>query len=102
VSRAYTLFEDNTVIRRLEVLLPLLPLTKGGNTPQAVEEMISELVARDRSDLLELGLFCAGLVLKDESHTLFRLQSAPMEQEVWQCLTSKHHREENYEHFHFS
>jgi predicted transposase YdaD len=49
-----------------EVLLPLLPLTKGGNTPQAVEEMASELAARDRTDLLELGLFCAGLVLKNE------------------------------------
>ena len=49
-----------------EELLPLLPLTKRGNTPQVVEEMASELAARSRSDLLELGLFCAGLVLKDE------------------------------------
>jgi predicted transposase YdaD len=50
---------------RFEVLLPLLPLTKGGNNPQVVEEMARELTARGRSDLLELGLFCAGLVLKD-------------------------------------
>jgi hypothetical protein len=59
---------EREVLKRsgFEVLLPLLPLTKGGNTPQVVEEMASELAARDRSDLLELGLFCAGLVLKDE------------------------------------
>jgi predicted transposase YdaD len=57
---------EREVLKRsgFEVLLPLLPLTKGGNTPQVVEEMASELAARDRSDLLELGLFCAGLVLK--------------------------------------
>jgi len=52
----------------VEELLPLLPLTKGGNTPQVVEEMVRKLVARGRSDLVELGLFCAGLVLKDEIH----------------------------------
>jgi hypothetical protein len=59
---------EKEVLKRsgFEVLLPLLPLTKGSNTPQAVEEMVSELAARDRSDLLELGLFCASLVLKDE------------------------------------
>jgi hypothetical protein len=57
---------EREVLKRsgFEVLLPLLPLTKGGDTPQVVEEMASELAARDRSDLLELGLFCAGLVLK--------------------------------------
>jgi hypothetical protein len=57
---------EREVLKRsgFEVLLPLLPLTKGGNTPQVVEEMASELAARDRSDLLDLGLFCAGLVLK--------------------------------------
>jgi hypothetical protein len=48
-----------------EELLPLLPLTKGGGTRPVVEEMVSELAARDRGDLLELGLFCASLVLKD-------------------------------------
>jgi predicted transposase YdaD len=49
-----------------EELLPLLPLTKGGQNREAVDDMIAELVARNRSDLLELGHFCAGLVLKDE------------------------------------
>ena len=49
-----------------EVLLPLLPLTKGGNTLEIVDEMIHELLARNRSDLLGLGHFCAGLVFTDE------------------------------------
>jgi hypothetical protein len=58
---------EGEVLKRsgFEVLLPLLPLTKGGNNPQVVEEMARELTAKGRSDLLELGLFCAGLVLKD-------------------------------------
>ena len=46
--------------------MPLLPLTKGGNTLAIVDEMINELVARNRSDLLGLGHFCAGLVFTDE------------------------------------
>jgi predicted transposase YdaD len=49
-----------------EVLLPLLPLTKGGNNLAIVDEMINELLARNRSDLLGLGHFCAGLVFTDE------------------------------------
>ncbi len=49
-----------------EELLPLLPLTKGGQTLGTVNDMITELVARNRSDLLELGHFCAGLVFSDE------------------------------------
>jgi predicted transposase YdaD len=49
-----------------EELLPLLPLTEGGQNLETVDDMITELVARNRSDLLELGHFCAGLVLKDE------------------------------------
>jgi hypothetical protein len=49
-----------------EVLLPLLPLTKGGNTLEIVDDMINELLARNRSDLLGLGHFCAGLVFTDE------------------------------------
>ncbi|HWS83787.1 MAG TPA: hypothetical protein VN207_05960 [Ktedonobacteraceae bacterium] len=49
-----------------EELWPLLPLTKGGATQQVVEEMASELLARGREDLLEVGLFCASLVLKSK------------------------------------
>jgi len=49
-----------------EELLPLLPLTKDGQNPETVDDMITELLARDRSDLLELGHFCAGLVFDDE------------------------------------
>ncbi len=49
-----------------EELLPLLPLTKGSQTPETVDDMITELLARDRPDLLELGHFCAGLVFDDE------------------------------------
>ena len=61
-------------------LLPLLPLTKGGNTPQAVEEMAEELVRRNQSDLLPIGLFCAGLVLKDEVDQLWLTERfGPME-----------------------
>lgn len=49
-----------------EELLPLLPLTKGGQNLETVDDMITELVARNRSDLLELGHLCAGLVFDDE------------------------------------
>jgi predicted transposase YdaD len=49
-----------------EVLLPLLPLTKGGKNFETVDDMINELVARNRPDLLGLGQICAGLVFKDE------------------------------------
>jgi len=50
-----------------EALLPLLPLTKGGQNLETVDEMIKELVARDRSDLLELGHFLTGLIFEDEN-----------------------------------
>jgi predicted transposase YdaD len=50
-----------------EALLPLLPLTKGGKNLETVDEMITELVARNRSDLLELGHFLAGLIFNDEN-----------------------------------
>jgi len=43
-----------------------LPLTKGGKNLEIVDDMITELVARNRSDLLGLGHFCAGLVFTDE------------------------------------
>ena len=51
-----------------EALLPLLPLTKGGKNRETVEDMITELVARNRSDLLTLGYSFAGLVLTEEIH----------------------------------
>ena len=54
-----------------EELLPLLPLTKGGRTLATVDGMINELVARNRSDLLDLGKLCAGLVFKDEFDKLW-------------------------------
>jgi len=47
-----------------EGLLALLPLTEGGNNREVVEEMIAELQARDRTDLILLGWGFAGLVLK--------------------------------------
>src|SRR5260370_72558 len=50
-----------------EELLPLLPLAKGSQNRETVDEMISELIARDRSDLLELGHFCAGIAFKNEA-----------------------------------
>lgn len=50
-----------------EVLLPLLPLTKGGKNLEIVDDMINELIARNRSDFLGLGHFCAGLVFTDET-----------------------------------
>jgi len=46
-----------------EGLLALLPLTEGGNNREVVEEMIAELKARNRTDLLALGWVFAGLVL---------------------------------------
>jgi hypothetical protein len=49
----------------LDGLLPLLPLTQGEKNREIVEEMIAELKARDRADLLPYGLAFAGLVLKE-------------------------------------
>jgi len=49
-----------------EALLPLLPLTKGGKNRETVDDMVTELVARNRSDLLELGRNFAGLIFTDE------------------------------------
>jgi hypothetical protein len=48
----------------LEGLLPLLPLTKDGAKYEVVEEMIAELQARGREDLLSLGYAFASLVFK--------------------------------------
>jgi len=48
----------------LEGLLTLLPLTAGGNSREVVEEMITELKARDRTDLLSLGWVFAGLAFE--------------------------------------
>jgi len=46
----------------------LLPLTRGGKNLETVNDMITELVARNRPDLLELlGHLCAGLVFDNET-----------------------------------
>ncbi len=45
-------------------LLPWLPLLKDGNNRETVEDMIAELKARNRTDLLPLGWVFAGLVLE--------------------------------------
>lgn len=50
--------------RHLEGLLPWLPLTKDGAKHEVVEEMIAELQARGREDLLSLGYAFASLVFK--------------------------------------
>jgi predicted transposase YdaD len=49
-----------------EALLPLLPLTQAGKSLDTVEDMINELQARNRPDLLTLGYNFAGLVFTDE------------------------------------
>ncbi len=49
-----------------ESLLPLLPLTQAGKSHETIDDMITELVARNRADLLTLGYNFAGLVLTDE------------------------------------
>jgi hypothetical protein len=49
-----------------EGLLPFLPFTKGGKNRETVDEMITELVARGRSDLLSISRGFAGLILTDE------------------------------------
>jgi predicted transposase YdaD len=49
-----------------EALLALLPLTQAGKSRETVEEMITELQARNRPDLLTLGYNFAGLVFTDE------------------------------------
>jgi hypothetical protein len=50
--------------QHLEGLLPWLPLTKDGAKHEVVEEMIAELQARGREDLLSLGYAFASLVFK--------------------------------------
>jgi len=47
----------------LDGLLPWFPLLEGGNNHETVEDMIAELKARDRTDLLPYGWVFAGLVL---------------------------------------
>ena len=49
-----------------EALLPLLPLTQAGKSRQTIEDMITELQARNRPDLLTLGYNFAGLIFTDE------------------------------------
>lgn len=49
-----------------ESLLPFLPLTKGGKSHDNIDYMITELVARNCSDLLMLGYYFASLVFTDE------------------------------------
>jgi len=49
-----------------EALLPLLPLTQAGKSHQTIEDMITELQARNRPDLLTLAYNFAGLVFTDE------------------------------------
>jgi hypothetical protein len=49
-----------------EDLLPLLPLTRAGKSLETIEDMITELQARNRPDLLTLGYNFAGLVLTEE------------------------------------
>jgi hypothetical protein len=49
----------------VEGLLPLLPLTKGGATYDVVEDMIAQLLATGKQDLLPIGYSFAALVLKD-------------------------------------
>jgi hypothetical protein len=51
-------------------LLPWLPLLKDGNNRETVEEMIAELKARNRADLLPLGWVFAGLVLSEDQEWL--------------------------------
>lgn len=48
-------------------LLPLVPLAKGGEQHEAVEEMITELVAHKEYGLLQLAKTFASLVYKDKA-----------------------------------
>lgn len=50
-----------------EALLPLLPLTRAGKSRQTIEDMIAELQARNRPDLLTLGYNFAGLIFTNET-----------------------------------
>jgi predicted transposase YdaD len=45
--------------QKLPGLLPLLPLTKGGNSQEVVEEMIQDLEQAGRTDLLPLAYICS-------------------------------------------
>jgi len=54
----------------LEGLLPWLPLSEEGNNQEVVEEMIAELKARDRTDLMPFGWVFAGLVLQGDEEWL--------------------------------
>lgn len=48
-------------------LLPLLPLTKGGQTRETVQTMVSELKKQGRSRLIEIGLELAEEALTQQS-----------------------------------
>jgi hypothetical protein len=58
--------EDFRQTRRVG-LLPLLILTKGGATYEVVEEVIAELEAAEKPELLPITELLASLVFKDEA-----------------------------------
>jgi len=82
-----------------EALLPLLPLTQAGKSRETVEEMIRELQARNRPDLLTLSYNFAGLVFTDEvdqqwlKERFHKMQDILEDSWVYQEMTAKSREE---------
>ena len=65
--------------QKLPGLLPLLPLTKGGDSPEVVEEMIQSLEQTGRNDLLPLAYVFSAYKFDKESELRFKIMKDLLE-----------------------
>src|SRR5947209_52416 len=68
----------------LEGLLPLLTLTREGNRPEMVDEMIEGLIASQKTELLSIAYTLASLVYKKESEREWLTERFAMYQDILQ------------------
>ncbi len=66
-----------------ELPLPLLPLTEGGDDPAAVDIMIEELIAAQKTDLLWIGYVMAGKVFAEEELPWLKRRFAVLNDFLW-------------------
>jgi predicted transposase YdaD len=64
-------------------LLPLLPLTEGGNRPEAVDIMIEELIGANKTDLLWVAYTLAAKVFSDDNQSWLKRRFALMNDFLW-------------------
>jgi hypothetical protein len=67
VIKLWDISAEEIIGKGLLGLFPLVPLTKGGKRHELVEEMIIELAAAEKYELLSQAKTIAGLVFRDEA-----------------------------------